>query len=331
MRARLCALVGCAVFVSAGFAVVAPDAVAAESISATITPSAPEVDDTLVVHATVSGAVAQPASLTVVRTDRNGQQLPFMAMPTGTTGDYSGTDPLPAVWGKVTYHVADIDNATHMTNATGQASTYVRRHVPVLTIKRQHGVVSAGRLARVTAHLGKTDTNRRVRIYAHPYDRDRTRIAAGNVDATSGNLSATYTMARRTRFAVRFGGDAKYRPASTYVVVLARAVMHEHLRGGYATSGSYRLYHESANPVLAAHLLPELDGVCLRFRAERYFDGGWHLVAVGCVRTDSDGRAIGVLDGDHHLNSPYRVRARWPGSFALLAKSGTWQKLKFRP
>jgi hypothetical protein len=325
MRARLCALVGCAVFVSAGFAVVAPDAVAAESISATITPSAPEVDDTLVVHATVSGAVAQPASLSVTGTDAAHRQHAFTAMLT-QNGDYSGTDLLPAVWGKVTYQVAD-----DMNNATGQASTYVRRHVPVLTIKRQHDVVSAGRLARVTAHLGKTDTNRRVRIYAHPYDRDRTRIAAGNVDATSGNLSATYTMARRTRFAVRFGGDAKYRPASTYVVVLARAVMHEHLRGGYATSGSYRLYHESANPVLAAHLLPELDGVCLRFRAERYFNGGWHLVAVGCVRTDSDGRAIGVLDGDHHLNSPYRVRARWPGSFALLAKSGTWQKLKFRP
>jgi hypothetical protein len=325
MRTRLCALVGCAVFVGAGFAVVAPDAFAAESISATITPSAPEVDDILVVHATVSGAVPPPASLSVTGTDAAHRQHAFTAMPTGTTGDYSGTDPLPAVWGKVTYQVAD------MTNATGEASTYVRRHVPVLTIRRQHGVVSAGRLARVTAHLGTTDTNRRVRIYAHPYDRDRTRIAAGDVDATSGNLSATYRMARRTRFAVRFGGDAKYRPASTHVVVLARAVVHEHLRGGYATSGSYRLYHVSANPVLAAHLLPEMDGVCLRFRAERYFNGGWHLVAVGCVRTDPDGRAIGVLDGDHHLNSPYRVRARWPGSFAVLAKSGTWQKLKFRP
>jgi len=183
----------------------------------------------------------------------------------------------------------------------------------------------------VTAHLGTTSTNRKVTIYARPYQRDRSQIASGNVDATTGNLSASYTMSRRTRFIAKFGGDQKYRPATAYVVVLARAVVHEHLRDGYATEGAYRLFHVSANPVLAVHLIPELDGVCLQFRAERYFNGRWHKVAVGCVRTDSDGRAIGVLTGDHHLESPYRVRARWRGTFAVLGKAGAWQRLKFRP
>lgn len=323
MRNRLLALAGCAAFVTAGFVVTAPVAVAAESIAVSITPSAPEVDDMLVVHATVSGASAPPASLQVTGTDAAKRQHAFTATLT-QSGDYAGTDPLPATWGRVTYHVAD------MGNATGTASIYVRRHVTSLTIKRQSRVVSAGHLARVTAHLGTTDTNRKVTIYARPYKRDRSQIKSGDVDATSGNLSASYTMSRRTRFIAHFTGDAKYRPAAAYVVVLARAVVHEHLRGGYATENGYRLFHVSDNPVLAVHLLPEMDGVCLQFRAERYFSGRWHKVAVGCVRTDADGRAIGVLTGDHH-DDPYRVRARWRGTFAVLGQAGAWQRLKFRP
>jgi hypothetical protein len=322
VRTRLLALLGCAAFVTTGFVVTAPEAAAAESISVTITPSAPEVDATPVVHVTVSGAPMQP-TLSGMRTDPDGQH-PFTLTPTSTPGEYTGQD-TPVVWGKATYVVTDTVN-----NVSGQMSVYVRRHLPSLTIKRQRGVVSAGHLAHVTAHLGTTDTNRKVTIYARPYQRDRTQIQSGDVDAMTGNLSASYTMMRRTRFIAHFGGDAKYRPASVYVVVLARAVIHEYLRGGYATENGYRLYHVTTNPVLAVHMLPELDGVCLQFRAERYYSGSWHKVAVGCVRTDSSGRAIGVLTGDHHYD-PYRVRARWRGTFAVLAKTGTWQRLKFRP
>ena len=323
MKTRLLALAGCAAFVTAGFVVTAPVAVAAESISVSITPAAPEVDDMLVVHATVSGSATPPPSLQVTGTDAAHRQHAFTASLT-QNGDYTGTDPLPAVWGKVSYTVAD------MSNATGHASVYVRRHATSLRITRAAKVVSAGHLAHVTAHLGTTDTNRNVTIYARPYQRDRSQIRSGTVDPTSGNLAASYTMSRRTRFIAHFGGDAKYRPATAYVVVLARAVVHEHLRGGYATEGGYRLFHVTDNPVLAVHMIPELDGVCLQFRAERYYSGRWHKVAVGCVRTDADGRAIGVLTGDHH-DDPYRVRARWRGTFAVLGAAGAWQRLKFRP
>lgn len=326
MKARLLALLGCAVFVTSGFVAVAPDALAAESISVSVTPSAPVVDDMLVVHATVSGAATAPANLTVTRKDRNGQQPPFTLTPTGTAGDYAGNDPLPAVWGTMTYVVSDT-----MNSVSAQKSVYVTRHPTSLSISRSRRIVSAGSLAHVTAHLGTTDTNRTVTIYARPYQRDQTKIASGAVDPTTGNLAASYTMARRTRFIVRFAGDLKYRPATASVVVLARAVVREHLRGGFGTSGAYRLFHVTSNPVLAVHLIPELDGVCLVFRAERYYGGAWHLDAVGCVRTDAYGRAIGVLTGDHHLYSPYRVRARWAGTFALLGSSGAWQRLKFRP
>jgi len=324
VKARLFALLSCAALVTTGFGVAAPNAIAAETIGVTVTPTTPQVDDMLVVHATVSGAATTP-TLAVTRTDRNGQQPPFTLMETAA-GEYSGNDPLPAVWGRISYVVSDTASG-----AEGRGSVYARRHTTSLTIHPARRVVSAGRLARVTAHLGTTFTNRRVTLYARPFQRDRTQIRSGSVDATTGNLSASYTMSRRTRFVAKFGGDLKYRPAWARVVVLARAVVHEHLRGGYASDGAYRLFHVTENPVLGVHMLPELDGVCLLFRAERHYNGAWHLVATGCVSTDSDGRAIGVLTGDHHLDSPYRVRARWRGTFALLSKSGAWQRLKFRP
>jgi hypothetical protein len=326
VKARLLALAGCAVVVSSGFAVVTPaSAAATETISVSLSPAAPEVDDMIVVHAAVSDATTPPTSLSVTGTDAAHRQHAFTAMPT-QNGDYAGTDPLPGVRGTVTYTVTDT-----MTGAQGQISVYVHRHLTSLRITRDRMVVPAGRLAKVTVHLGTTDSNRSVTIYARPYKRDIRQISSGDVDATSGNRSASYRMSRRTRFIARFAGDLKYRPARDYVVVLARAVVIEHLRGGYATDGAYRLFHGSANPVLGVHLLPELDGVCLRFRAERHYSGAWHLVAVGCVRTDAEGRAIGVLTGDHHIDSPYRVRARWPGTYALLTKAGAWRYLKFRP
>ncbi|HET6816376.1 MAG TPA: hypothetical protein VFH66_04035 [Mycobacteriales bacterium] len=333
MTARWTSALACFVLAVAGL-VAAPEADAAETYTVTVhitaSPSA-HVGATLTVSGSVtngSGGVAA-ATLTIKRTDeRTGATETLAPMMTGADGSFSAPDPQPAVWGYESYDVTASDTNG---SGAGHSSLWISRYSTTLTITSTRSVVSAGSLAHVTAHLGTTDTNRTVTIYARPYRRDRTQIRSGAVDATNGDLSATYTMERRTRFIAYFAGDQKYRPASAYVVVLARAVVHEHLRGGYATSGKYRLYHSGANPVLAVHMLPELDGVCLEFLAQRYYNGAWHRDAVGCVRTDVYGRAIGVLTGDHHLYSPYRARARWGGSAAVLARTGAWQYLKFRP
>jgi hypothetical protein len=190
-------------------------------------------------------------------------------------------------------------------------------------------VVASGRQIRVTAHLGSPTTNRTVTLYARPYRLDRYKLTSHAVDATSGNISATPTVRRRTTYSARFTGDDTYAPAVARVVVRARAVIGERLTGGYATEGAFRIYHAGAHPVLVAHLHPQLDGVCLWFKAQRRFSGSWHTVASRCFTTDASGYARGEFTGAH-LDSPYRVRARWQGNRAALSRSGAWLKMKFR-
>lgn len=324
MIARLSAALACAALAAAGIVAGAPAAIAAESIQVTsIVPSSPHVDDKVVLTATVTGATTPPASLTVTRTDRGGTQSVFNLTPTGTAGEYSGQDKLPAVWGKTTFLVQD------STFSQTQVTVYVSRLATALSITSSRKIVRNGRTVRVTAHLGSPTTNRTLTIYAQPYLRDRKAIASGMVDATSSNLSTTYRMYRRTRFIVRFGGDAKYRPASRYVVVLARAVIREHLRGYFTTSGAYRIYHAGDSPELDARMFPNQYHVCLYFRAQYYSGGAWHNASLSpCVRTDAEGRAAALLN--NALALPYRLRAEWRGNITAVAAHGPWLRLRFR-
>ena len=323
MIARWFAVLTCGAFVTAGSVAVAPSALAAESIAVTVSPSSPHVDDLLVVSASVSGATTPPPSLAVTRTNRDGSQSMFSLSPTATSGDYSGQDPVPAMWGSTTYVVTD-----PTTNVTGQTSVYVRRLNPHVTITASKPSVTFGQTVRVTGHLGSATTTRTLTIYARPYQLDRKRIARGAVDA-QGNLSASYTMHRRTRFIVSFAGDDRYYPTSAYVIVRVRAVVHDHLSGYFATSGRYRIYHTGDSPELDARLFPNLYHVCLYFRAQYYSGGAWHRASVSpCVRTDAAGRAAALLN--NALALPYRLRAEWHGSTTARAAHGPWRRLRFR-
>lgn len=324
MIARWLTALACALTVSAGMVAAAPAALAAETIDVSVAPDPPHVDESVVITATVTGGT--PASLQVTRTDRDGQRTPFMATPTGTPGVYAGNDPLPAVQGTITYDVTDPADST---STPGHASVHVQGLPTSLSIKASRSIVLFRHSVGLTAHLGTTFTNRSVSIYARPYDGVRTRIATGDVNATSGNLSATYTMHRRTRFIAEFAGDDKYAPASVYVIVRARAVLTERLRGYYSTSGAYRLYHPGDNPELDARLWPHQHRVCLYFRAQYRSGGSWHNASLSpCVRTDSEARAAAVLH--NALSLPYRLRAEWRGNALAVANHGPWQHLRFR-
>jgi hypothetical protein len=225
----------------------------------------------------------------------------------------------------VTYAVHATTGAT---SGDGSASTFVKRLPANLTISASRKLVATGHRVRVTAHLGSMTTNRRVTIYARPYDRDRQTIGSGVVDA-SGDLSATYLVSRRTRFIAAVGGDQTYRPATVSVVVRARAIIREKLRGYYATSGAYRVYHRGDSPELDARLWPNQVHVCLFFRAQYHSGGKWHNASLSpCVRTDVDGRAAALLHNARAL--PYRLRAEWHGSIVSVAHHGPWLRLRFR-
>jgi hypothetical protein len=324
---RLLALVAALASAAVTIVAAAPAATAAGvyTITVHIRPASPQVGDQLTVEGTAtdgSGAAAAGLTLQIVRTDRNGTQPSFVTT-TGMDGTFSQPDPLPAVRGKVGYVV------TYLDGSEGHASVLVHRIPTKLTIGASRAIVWSGRDVHVVATLGSPTTSRRVSIYARPYLLSRRLLRSDDVSASTGKLQATTTLHRRTRFSVRFAGDATYAPAVATVVVRARAVISERLSGGYATEGAFRIYHAGAHPVLVAHLHPQLDGVCLWFRAQRHFNGSWHTVATRCFSTDADGYARGEFTGAH-LGSPYRVRARWRGSRAALSRNGAWLKLEFR-
>jgi hypothetical protein len=332
VRARLLGVLTCGVFAATGIVAAAPSAAAAGELEVTVhlSPS-PHVDDKLVVSGVVQDAgthePVQGAAITIMRTDPNGTQPAFMpVMPTGTDGAYSATDEQPAVRGTVSYAV---HSTTGTASGDGSASTYVNRLATSLHIAASRSIVVTGRQVRLTAHLGPTWTNRAVTIYALPYDRVRKAITTGDVDPTSGDRSATYRMSRRTRFTARFAGDDKYAPAAVYVIVRARAVLNERLRGSYATSGAYHLYRAGRSPELDARLWPNQYHVCLYFRAQYYSNRAWHYASLSpCVRTAADGRAAALLN--NALQLPYRLRAEWRGNTVALANHGPWLHLRFR-
>jgi hypothetical protein len=191
-------------------------------------------------------------------------------------------------------------------------------------------VVDTGTTVRVSGHIQGGQPVARLWLFATPYRKDRVVIANGPVDGDR-ELSADFRVVRRTQLLAQFRGDPTYEPSYGRVLVKARAIVRNRLGGGYATRHGYRLYVPSAEPPLYGHLLPERRDACLYYRAQRYYLGAWHTVETsGCVRTDADGRTVRVLQGNHVVGKPYRVRVEWHGNKAWLARSGEWLKLMFR-
>jgi hypothetical protein len=271
-----------------------------------------------------SQAITYPATVTLQRDHSSETQM----QPTDSTGHFSFSD-TPDTRGSVTYTVSWLGDANHPSGATGHTTVTVAGKTPALTLRLGRSVVLTGHTVRVTAHLGAGTTNRAVTIYAKPYRRHRRQLDSGNVDL-NGNRSVTDRVYRRTTFSVHFTGDDAYAPATATRVVRVRAILREHLQGGYASSGGFRLYHPGSNPSVFVHMVPGQSRRCLYFRAQHYYSHSWHTSAVSpCLRTNAHGELIGVLTGNHVVGEPYRVRAEWRGNRALLARDGSWLKLKF--
>jgi hypothetical protein len=260
-------------------------------------------------------------------------------MITATRADSTGTTPItgtttlqghfqlkdtPPARGQVVYHVT----------ADGSASTDVTVQVaganPHLAIHVSPAPADVGSTVQVVAHLGSATTNRDLTLYATPYGGSRHEFDSGPVDA-NGDRSADRVVHRRTTFTAAFAGDSAYAPATVHTTLHVRGVLDEALKGWYRSSGGAKIYHRKDNPSLAVHLLPEHKGSCLYFRAQHRSHGTWVRSAVSsCVKTDSAGRAIGVLTGNHIVGVAYRLRAEWHGTRSVDGRTGAWMHLEFR-
>lgn len=292
------------------------------------TPAAPARGQTVQVSGTLSSAspIAEGQALQVSRHDLSGTT----ALPPTTTGAGGsfGFSDAPTIGGPVTYTVSWAGDGTHRT-ARGGTTVQVARVATTISIASNAARYSYRARAYVSVHLGATYNSRVVSIYATPYRGSRRLLRSAAVNS-HGTLVASYVVTRRTRFTAVFAGDYRHAPASASTTVLVHARLVEQLQDYYATSSGYRLYHRRSNPTLAVQLFPLQGNVCIYFRAQRYYGGGWHTTATSpCFRTDTAGQAAAVLIRNHVVGEPYRLRAEWRGDATSLARVGAWTKLKF--
>ena len=186
---------------------------------------------------------------------------------------------------------------------------------------------------RVTAHLGTTDTNRAVSIYAQPFgSKSKTLLKTGKVDS-SGNLAVSYRAAHSTTFSAVFSGDSQYRPTSVTRVIYVRANVSETLSGYYASRRiggiTYRLFHHRVLMHVHVIVRPDKNGQCLKFELQEHYQGAWHGATTRCVTLDSSSKisvAFRLTNAD--LGYHYRIRAEYIRSSkdtTNLSNDSAWQ------
>jgi len=166
----------------------------------------------------------------------------------------------------------------------------------------------------VTAHLGTTDTNRTVSIYAQPSgSKSKTLLKTGKVDS-SGNLTVSYKAAHSTTFSAVFSGDSRYRPASVTRVIYVRANVSETLSGYYASTRiggiTYRLFHRRALMHVHVTVRPNKSGQCVKLELQEHYHGAWHGVTTRCGTLNSSSKISAAVRLTHaNLGYHYRIRA----------------------
>jgi hypothetical protein len=291
-----------------------PDAVVAPTTLTASGPASAQIDTQIRVsgYLTDRGAPIAWASLTVTRTDYYGTKT--YSTHTGPGGKYI-LDDTPNIGGGNTYRVSYAGTGTRAP-ATATYVLSATRLPTFLSIGTDHPSYQYGQLARVTAHLGTTYTERHVTIYAQRVGGTKKPIAYGVVDK-DGKLHAAIHVYHNTVFSASFAGDRRHQPVAVTVKRNTGADPELTLENYYGTdSAGYRLYHKSQEPKLHAHVNPSKDGECVYFDVQEYVSGGWRDTGSSdCFRLGS-GSSV-----DAYWNAPargvvgrtYRAGFWWPG------------------
>jgi hypothetical protein len=279
---------------------------------------------TLTGKLTSNGKGVGDTELTVSRTDdfQGMETLPD----TVTSSDGTFTiDDVPANGGFVTYAVS-YAGTTSQAAPSATTTVYVDRPAPTLTLTTDRAVYDYGKTAQLDVGLA-TDSARTVRVYAQQAGRVRTKIFSGDVPA--GGLALQYRMTRNTTFTASTPENGRAVAASASVDRSTRAGLTTNALGSYGTSGSYRLYHPSADPGFAATLSPARDSACLTFEVLRHYSAGWRPVSTSsCVPVGDKSTATWKLTGTQATKTPYRVRATFAGDDMNSPKNGSWVYFK---
>ncbi|MGW6735781.1 Ig-like domain repeat protein [Streptomyces sp. NPDC055013] len=291
----------------------------------------------LTVKGKLTANLALPAGtpLQVTRTDLdspNGKSLGTKYL--GAGGAYSFKDTPPA-GGKVKYTVTYAGDTTH-TKATASDTVAVSRATPTLTLNNNGKVYDYGKSVAFTAHLGTTYKNRKVEIWANPYGADKpdTLVKSGTVNS-SGNISVTLTLKRKTKLTAKFAGDARYAPRTTTCTVGARVKVSTALGGHYKTkyTWNHTYYHfkQSKDPVITTTMTP-YPGRKQLLQIQIYADGVWQTTAKEYFTLDSAGKSVVTLTGTPPTGHRFRVRDSYisgSGDSVNTTTYGTWKYFTF--
>lgn len=291
-------------------------------------PSSAHINVAYTITGTLSSTTTIPAGAVIHVTRKSPYDT--VALPnvtTGSNGAFSVTNKVSRR-GVYTYTFTFDGDATHA-GVTKPLGVQVIGLTPSITVTANAATYNYHATATVTAHLGTTHTNRTLRISATPYLLGATVLKTGAVNS-SGNLTASSVVTRRTAFSAYFAGDDTYEPRTVVRTVLVKAALSETLLGYYATSGSYRLYHTSVDPTLRVGVTPNRYGTCVAFTAQRYVSGAWQPAATqACFRLDSTSHVEAFLYGTHPVGIPYRMQATFAGDTSNVKTVGGWVYFKF--
>lgn len=264
-----------------------------------------------------TGTPAAGTPISAVRSIPGGTSKTF-SLSTAANGSYSLTDTPPGP-GRYTY-TASYGGSTTVAPATTSFAVNVTRIPTSLSVTTKSATFTYKPTVPVTAHLGKTHTNRTVSIYAQPFGRTtRTLVKTGRVNS-SGNVTVRYAAAHSTTFSAVFSGDADYAARTVTRVIYVRARVSESLTGQYRRTRvhgrTYWLFHRHGTLRAHAIVAPDKSGQCVTFDVQEYYRGTWHpSAASGCVhlsRASKASAAFGLTRAD--VGFRYRIRVDYTRS-----------------
>ncbi|MFI5938497.1 hypothetical protein [Actinoplanes sp. NPDC051494] len=223
-----------------------------------------------------------------------------------------------------------IDQPTSTPTPTPTAPARV---APALSLNRNGSVNAYGATVTMTAHLGATDRNRTVEIWADPYgsDRPRTLIKKGVVDG-AGNLSVSYKLTRNTTFSAVFAGDARYTARTVTSAVNTKVAVATTVAKHYSVKNSYYYVRKTRNPTFSTTMTP-YPGRTERLTFQKYAGGKWVAWKTGTYKLSSAGKYTYTLTGTHQTAVKYRVSAAYltgtSGDRANYTSSGAWKYFIF--
>jgi hypothetical protein len=172
-----------------------------------------------------------------------------------------------------------------------------------LTISTSKATVVYGKAVTVTAHLGTASSNKTVSICRKPTTGGTARLVAkGRVNAR-GNLNVKLKPAANTVYTASWDGDAAHMATTTAKGkrVRVRVVMHAKTKGGYTTSGGYRLYHytracsaaaHTGCPTFAGSAAPSHPGAMFHVVSQAFLGGRWRAAVKGQGVSNTRGKLI---------------------------------------